>query len=135
VALLDGRVMPQQYVHERIVRHDVQDLLRKIVIRPDPEFSAAFPDGMPCRLTVHRVDGTTFHKEKREYPGFFTSPLPWDGVVEKFERLTETHLEPALRTEILQSVLDMDHLSIREFMEPLEKARIKWPTAPSLLSR
>src|SRR6266849_5115893 len=35
VALLDGEVTPAQYVPERIVREDVQSLLRKVTIRPD----------------------------------------------------------------------------------------------------
>ena len=34
VAILDGTVMPNQYVPNRILRHDVQQLLRKITIRP-----------------------------------------------------------------------------------------------------
>ena len=45
VALLDGQVMPEQYRPERIQREDVQTLLKKIFVRPDPSCSEALPRG------------------------------------------------------------------------------------------
>src|SRR5215831_9986780 len=50
VALLDKEVTPVQYNPERIRRSDVQALLRKVTVRPAPEFSAAFPREVPCRV-------------------------------------------------------------------------------------
>ena len=83
VALLDGKVTPSQYEPERICRSDVQQLLRKVIVRPDSELSAAFPGEMPCRIRVHLADGRIVRKERRGYPGFFTSPLTWDAVTFK----------------------------------------------------
>ena len=39
VAILDGQVMPEQYKPERIQRQDVQNLLKKIMVRPEASFS------------------------------------------------------------------------------------------------
>src|SRR5512136_2286993 len=69
-ALLDGEVTPEQYRPERIVREDIQSLLRRIRIRPVPEYSGRFPERMPCRLRVSLRDGRVLTKEKQDYEGF-----------------------------------------------------------------
>src|SRR5262252_1171504 len=87
VALLDGQVLPPQFAPDRIVRADVQELLRRIVVRPDPELSARFPQQHPCRVHVRLRDGRTLTREKSAYLGFFTTPAGWSDVDEKFRRL------------------------------------------------
>ena len=49
VALLDGDVSPAQYQPERIVREDVQSLLRKVTIQPNEATEQTFPrrDALP----------------------------------------------------------------------------------------
>src|SRR5437764_2572860 len=37
VAMLDGQVLPEQYLPDRIAADDVQDLLRRVEVRPDDE--------------------------------------------------------------------------------------------------
>src|ERR1700731_937132 len=39
VALLDGDVIPAQFAPDRIMRADVQQLLKKVSVRPDQEFT------------------------------------------------------------------------------------------------
>ena len=43
VALLDGDVMPAQFKPERIIKPDVQELLKKISVRPNHEFTEVYP--------------------------------------------------------------------------------------------
>jgi 2-methylcitrate dehydratase len=45
VAVLDGQVMPEQYAAQRILRSDVQQLLRKVSVRPRQDLSRRFPAG------------------------------------------------------------------------------------------
>ncbi|MGH2999888.1 MAG: MmgE/PrpD family protein, partial [Gaiellaceae bacterium] len=59
VALLDGQVMPEQFASERIVRADVQDLLRRVEVRPAADLTARFPAEHACRLRLHLAGGTT----------------------------------------------------------------------------
>src|SRR5437762_1312741 len=87
VALLDGDVSPTQYAPERIVREDVQSLLRRVTIQPDEELSKRFPAEMPCRIQITLKDGRTFAIEKQDYEGFYTRPMSWEKAVAKFERL------------------------------------------------
>lgn len=72
VALLDGDVSPTQYLPERIIRKDVQDLLRKVTIHPSETLSARFPAEMPCHIHISLKDGRTMGSEKRDYEGFYT---------------------------------------------------------------
>ena len=82
-ALLDGEVSPAQYLPERIVRADVQDLLRRVAIQPDAALSQRFPAEMPCRIQVSLKDGRTLGIEKQDYEGFYTRPLSWEQAVAK----------------------------------------------------
>ena len=74
VALLDDDVMPAQLVPDRIHRTDVQELLRKILVRPSVEFSRRSPGELPFRLSLRLRDGQFLSVEKREYEGFTTNP-------------------------------------------------------------
>ncbi len=123
VAILDDGVMPPQYLPERIVRADVQDLLRKIMIRPLDEFSRRFPAEMPCRIRVTLTDGRTFVKEKKDYEGFLTRPMPWEAAVRKFEALGRDRLPAALAHQIEDAVERLESIQVSELTGLL--ARIK----------
>lgn len=113
-ALLDGEIGPAQYVPERIVRSDVQTLMRKIQVRADEEFSRAFPDEMPVRISIVLQDGRTLVREKLDYEGFHTRPMPWNRVVDKFERLAAPFTTTELRGEIVDAVASLEEIPVRE---------------------
>jgi len=133
VALLDGTVMPEQYRPERIVREDVQQFLRRIVVRPKEDYSQRFPVEMPCRIIVQSKDGHMFAKEKRDYEGFFTHPMRWEKALEKFDRLSAPYVSESLRREIakvigrLEShrVVDLVRLLGRIHVRAKKKRRVK----------
>src|SRR5215216_4498019 len=77
VALLDGQVMPEQFAPDRVVRPDVQELLRRVEVRPAADLSARFPAEHACRLRLRLVGGATFAAEKSDYEGFVTRPMSW----------------------------------------------------------
>ena len=122
VALLDGEVYPAQYEPERIVRDDVQSLLRKVEVRPADDLSRRFPREMPCRVTVSLEDGRTMECEKRDYEGFFTRPLSWEKAAEKFERLASPYADQSLRGSIVHAARHLEEIEVRELTGLLEKA-------------
>jgi 2-methylcitrate dehydratase len=111
VALVDGDVSPAQYEPERIVREDVQNLLRTVTIRPDEALSKRFPVEMPCRIQITLKDGRTLDIEKRDYEGFYTRPISWEKAIDKFERLAAPFTNPAQRMSIIEAVA---HLETKE---------------------
>ncbi len=113
-AALDGEVTPAQYAPERIARDDVQALLRRVTVVPDPEFSKRFPNEHACRITVVTRDGRMHVKEKRDYEGFHTRPMPWERVEDKFHALAERALPPGRRETIVKAVKRLDEIAVRD---------------------
>lgn len=113
VALLDGQVMPEQYVPERIRRRDVQSLLRKVVVRPAADLSGRFPERMPCRVRIRLVNGQAYDIEKEDYEGFHSRPMRWDTAREKFERLA-AGVDAGLRAELADAVSQLDGVPVTD---------------------
>jgi len=115
-AALDGQVMPAQYEPERIGRNDIQSLLRRVTVVPNPEYSKRFPDEHRCRITVTLTDGRFFTKEKVDYEGFHTRPMSWERVTEKFMGLAEEAFESSRRSEIVDAVKRLDGIAVKDLM-------------------
>lgn len=110
VALLDGKVGPAQFAPERIAAADVQTLLRRVRVRPDPELTARFPREHACRVAMRLLSGRTLRREKRDYEGFHTRPLGWRAVEAKFRRLAGPFADESLQREIAGRVSELEKL-------------------------
>jgi 2-methylcitrate dehydratase len=124
VAVLDGSVMPPQFSAERIVRDDVQRLLRRVIVRSNKEFSRRFPDEHACRLIVHLFDGRRITKEKSDYEGFHTRPMRWEMAVRKFELLSSQYAGTDLQRSIVDTVASLDSQSAGNLTSLLRKVRV-----------
>ncbi len=127
VALLDRQVLPEQFRAERILRPDVQALLRRVVVRTDAELSRRFPAEHPCRVRLVLRDGASFACEKRDYEGFTTRPMGWAAVTAKFDRLAAGAVSREVRRVVAEAVRNLDQLEVSDLCEVLGKA-----LAPSL---
>ena len=121
VALLDGEVTPAQYTPERIVRADVQALLRKVSVRPDDALSQRFPAEMPCRLRIFLTGGQVLHLEQQDYAGFSTRPFSWEQAEAKFERLAAPYAEKELRQAIVEAVAHLETIDVSQLAELLAR--------------
>jgi 2-methylcitrate dehydratase len=121
VAILDDQVMPAQYFPERIGQEDVQVLLRKVQVKPVKELSGRFPTEMPVRIKIILNDGQVLSKEKRDYEGFQSCPMEWETVVKKFAQLSQGRLPGSLQSEIVDAVLHLEGIQVRELTALLEK--------------
>jgi 2-methylcitrate dehydratase len=110
VALLDGQVMPEQFAPERIVRADVQELLRRVEVRPAADLTARFPAEHGCRLRLRLAGGVTLAAEKSDYDGFVTRPMSWERARQKFEQLSAGRVEPGVAAELAETVSALDEL-------------------------
>jgi 2-methylcitrate dehydratase len=100
----------------------VQELLRRIDIRPAADLSARFPAEHGCRLRLRLAGGVTLAAEKSDYEGFLTRPMGWERVREKFERLAAGRLEPDLAVELAETVAVLDELQTRDLTTLLARA-------------
>src|SRR5260370_26887505 len=85
VAVLDGDVMPAQFEPERIMRDDVEALMKKVAVRPNQDYTQQSPRNMPAKITVRLQDGTTIEHEVQDYPGLASHPFTWEADTEKFD--------------------------------------------------
>ena len=121
VALLDGQVMPEQFAPGRIVRADVQALLRRVDVRPARDLTERFPAEHACRLRLRLAGGVTLTAEKSDYHGFLTRPMGWEHVLRKFQRLA-ARIEPELAAELATTVWMLDELDARDLTTILARA-------------
>ncbi len=119
VAILDGDVMPAQYKPDRILKEDVQDLLRRVTVTANPAYSRRFPEEMPCRIRVVLRDGRTLAKESRDYPGFVSQPMSWEMACHKFNLLAAPYTTDAERKTIANTVADLENVQVRDLMQAL----------------
>jgi 2-methylcitrate dehydratase len=128
VALLDGQVLPEQFAPERITRADVQDLLRRVDVRPAADLTGRFPTEHACRLHLRLADGSTLSAEKSDYEGFLTRPMSWARAREKFERLTAKALEPERAAELADAIAALDELDTRDLTLLLARESVRETT-------
>jgi 2-methylcitrate dehydratase len=114
VALIDGQVLPDQYRPERIASDDVQELLRRVEVRPDDALSERFPDEHSARLKVTLKGGRTLEREQHDYEGFHTRPMSWETVAAKFDDLASG------QDRIKDAVAQLEQLETRELTSLLE---------------
>jgi len=124
VALLDGKVMPEQYRPTRIRSDDVQALLLRVAVRPDDGFSRRFPAEMPCRVRVSLRGGPVLTAELTDYPGFLTRGRTWEAAREKLERLGAPYTTPSLRDRIAATVAELERFRVPELTSLLAAVRL-----------
>jgi 2-methylcitrate dehydratase len=125
VALIDGDVNTEQYLPQRIVSRDVQGLLRRIAVKPDPQLSRRFPGEMPVRIRIRLRDGQTLLTEAHSYEGFHTRPVSWGTAVTKFGRLTRAFMDESLGAQLIEVIYQLENLQVSQLTEVLSKARIR----------
>jgi 2-methylcitrate dehydratase len=121
VALLDGLVMPPQYAPERVIRHDVQELLQRVHVRPDPQLTSRFPAELACRVRITLHDGRVLDMEKLSYRGFHTRPAGWSEVEEKFTDLAAPVAGPELAGRLVEVVRKLERVQVSELCSLLEE--------------
>lgn len=62
--LLDGNVLPSQYLTERIQKSDIQELLQKVQVNEDKNYSDRFPVEMANDITIKFKDGKVLKSHK-----------------------------------------------------------------------
>ncbi|MFC5045601.1 MmgE/PrpD family protein [Aquimarina hainanensis] len=120
-AILDGNVLPAQYKPERILKEDIQTLLKKVQVFEKKEYSDKFPDQEACDVTIIFKDGKTLHIDKVDYEGFHTRPASWGFICEKFNNLSKDFTDQELRNKIITVVQNLEDHSINDLMNLLSQ--------------
>jgi 2-methylcitrate dehydratase len=119
VAMLDGDVMPAQFEPDRIARADVQQLLKKVSVRPNHEYTELYPAKMPAQITVRLQDGAVIEHEVENFPGMPSDPFTWEDSVEKFDRLVAGRADESVSREIKDAVRSLESIQVKDLMQLL----------------
>lgn len=117
--LIDGQVMPEQYLPERIMQDDIQTLLQKVQVYEKREYSDRFPHEMVCDITIKMKDGQEYYVEKTDYEGFVSRPASWDMVIKKFKALSSAYANDETLNRIIEIVQNMEMHSVRDLTKVL----------------
>jgi 2-methylcitrate dehydratase len=91
-ALLDGAITAHTFDSERFLDKDAIELMAKITLRGDPEFTKQYPEKWNCRLVAETFAGAR-HEVHVAYPkGHPKNPISDAEVEEKFLRQAEPRL-------------------------------------------
>ncbi|EGE53827.1 MmgE/PrpD family protein [Streptococcus parauberis] len=119
-AYLDGQVLPAQYEQDRILKDDIQNLLQKVTVKENPEFSQRFPKEMAIKLEIETNDGQVYVVNKDDYQGFTSRPASWDVLLEKYNLLT-TNIDAELASNIAKTIENIENIEITELTDLLAK--------------
>jgi 2-methylcitrate dehydratase len=136
VAMLDGEVLPAQLLPERIRRPDVQALIehvyidtglplkapRKVAEVLDP-YTAPYPEKMPAKISVHLKDGKVIEEKKEDYKGFYTRPLDWEDIVNKFHLLGRDSTDGAMRNDLIAVIANLENEPISRLTDLLSQIK------------
>jgi 2-methylcitrate dehydratase len=125
VALLDGDVQPAQFKPDRIIKADVQGLLKKVSVRAKHEYTDEYPGKMPAKITVRLQDGKVIEHEVQDYPGLASHPFTWEDSIEKFDRLVAGRADQGLCREIKDAVRSLENIQVKDLMKLLGSVRGK----------
>jgi 2-methylcitrate dehydratase len=114
VALLDGEIWPPQFTTERINRDDVQSLMKKVTAAPNDDFSRRLGPQMPASISIELESGEVIKGEKGVFDGFWATPMTWDQVRAKFDRLTDGRVDKALGAELAAAAQNIDKIAVKD---------------------
>jgi 2-methylcitrate dehydratase len=108
IALIDGACGEAQFTAAAINSAQVRDLLAKIDLREDPEFTALWPQSAGGAVELHLHNGKTLSHRCPYPPGHPRLRLTDDELAAKFHEYTDPVLGRAGARALRAAVLDLD---------------------------
>ncbi len=107
-ALIDGDVTPATFEDGRFLDQDVVDLIGKMTVEINPEFSKQTPQIRSCRITAVGQDGKEAVALRSITLADIEAGMPDRDVEAKFERLTRPYLSQAVRRKVIDGAWQLD---------------------------
>lgn len=108
-ALVDAGYSDAIFAPERLIDERILSLARRVTVREDPDYTARYPNELPCRVRMRFADGEERARDAAVPRGHWTQPMSDDEVEAKFVALASRVL-PAHRVQALASAaLAIEH--------------------------
>jgi 2-methylcitrate dehydratase len=110
VALADGRIDATSCGEERIHDPALAELMTKMTVRENPEYTAAYPQRWQCRIEIVTKSGVRKSAYIEYFKGHVGAPLTDAEVESKFHALTAKFLAPDCASAIIENIWRLDAL-------------------------
>lgn len=124
IALIAGRAGRAEHREPWLSDPRVRRLAQTVKVHADPEIDRRFPGKWPFAVRVEMDDGAVHEYEAEDCLGDPTRPLGREGVVDKFNALTEEIIKDAARARVADAVLTLDSgMKVSDLLELIASAR------------
>lgn len=103
-ALLRGKVALSDFTPEMINEESVQDLLKKVTVVPDQEFTDRYPNHWGCKEEIYLKNGDIRTYEVADATGSVENPLTDSQLSKKIMHILETVKTPEETSEIIRAL-------------------------------
>lgn len=110
VALSDGGVSPQSFSPKRLADKQLHDLVQKVRVIEEPEFTARYPEAMSTRLRVVTVKGREYVAQVDYAPGHPRRPLSDQGIELKFHRQADRKIGKHSANRLIARVWELEKM-------------------------
>ena len=93
-ALVDGKISEATFTPQRYRDPKILDLLRRLVMRENPQFTTEWPKTFQCRIEVKGKSGKQWTAHLKHPKGHPENPMSDRDIEEKFLKLTHETLTP-----------------------------------------
>ena len=123
-ALLDGPVKPSSFAEERIASPAIREIMSRMTLAEEPDFTARYPGEYNCRITLTGTDGNT-HTVHTAWPkGHRSNPMSDAEVEAKFRSFAGAALTASQCDLALETVWGLDRLpDLHSVFDSLEISR------------
>ena len=116
IALLDGACGEAQFTAEKLASARVQELLARVELREDAEFTGLWPQSAGGSIELHLRDGTTLSRRRPYPPGHPRLALTEEDLAAKFHDYADPVLTRAGALALREGVRNLDmYADISEF--------------------
>ena len=119
-ALLDGPVTPGSFADERIASAAIREVMSRMTLVEDADFTAKYPAQYNCRITVTDTRGSS-HTAHTSWPrGHRSNPMSDEEVEAKFRNFAGTELTSNQCDKALELIRGLDQsASLKPLFESL----------------
>ncbi len=115
-ALVRGSVSPASFDDAVLRDESINLVLGRLSVEEDPSSTALWPEGVLSRVTVTLGDGSQHTAEARHHRGHARNPMSESELIGKFRLQAEPVLGSHQSGEIIDSVMDLEHVQTRELL-------------------
>jgi 2-methylcitrate dehydratase PrpD len=109
-ALRYGNVEFKDFHLERLMNPEIQQLMRKVVVRADPGLDQVYPRKWASRAVIFMPNGQRFEGACESPKGDPENPITEAEIINKFKTLTQDNVPSETAEKILQRIMILDQM-------------------------